>query len=227
MTARNVQRSAAQMPAWRSPVAWLTLLVVFVGGLTLDLWSKDWAFRSVGPVPVELDRDIILANAGWKPPYHESMEVLPWGLLDFDLVLNHGAVFGIGQQQRMIFITFTIVAVIVATLIFAFWTLASSHAAHVGIGLILAGGLGNLYDRIAFGAVRDFMHMVPGWDLPFGWAWPRGGSGLFPWVFNGADVLLLVGMAILILRSSREPSATDHSDGGLDVDQQADGERVS
>jgi lipoprotein signal peptidase len=68
----------------------------------------------------------------------------------------------------------------------------------VAIGLILAGGLGNLCDRIFYGAVRDFMHMLPGWQLPNGWMWPGNAtSDVFPWVFNVADVLLLAGMALL------------------------------
>ena len=232
MNCRTGQCVGQALPAWRSPVAWLTLLLVFGSGLLLDLWSKDWAFRSVAAEPVVLDREVILSDPDLKPPYHESLVVLPFGLLDFDLVLNHGAVFGIGQQSRMIFIVFTIVAVTVALLVFAFWTRASSHAAHVGIALILAGGLGNLYDRVLFGAVRDFMHLAPGWDLPFGWSWPRGGTGVFPWVFNVADVLLLMGMAILILRSGSAPddgasSPSDETDGALDIDEQVDREAVA
>ncbi len=232
MGRRTGQRAGQALPAWRSPVAWLTLVLVFGSGLLLDLWSKDWAFRSVGPEPVVLEREVILTDPDWKPPYHESLVVLPFGLLDFDLVLNHGAVFGIGQQSRLIFIAFTVIAVIVALLIFAFWTRAASHSAHVGIALILAGGLGNLYDRVLFGAVRDFMHLAPGWDLPFGWSWPRGGTGVFPWVFNGADVLLLTGMAILILRSGSAPdggesSASDEVDSDLDIDQQVDREGLA
>ena len=208
-------------------MAWATLLLVTFLGLSLDLWSKSWAFEHVGPYPVVLDRDEILADPGWRPPAHEGMVVLPFRLLDFDLVLNHGAVFGIGQQRRGIFITFTLVAVLVATFIFSFWTRSKSHWVHVGIGLILAGGLGNLYDRIAFGAVRDFLHMTPGWNLPFSWHWPNGSTELFPWVFNIADVMLLAGMGILIIRSSRDGtpqktsgSSTDHADRSGDVEQQ-------
>jgi signal peptidase II len=231
MSQRTLEPSGRGLPAWRSPFAWMTLLGVFLLGLVVDLWLKSWAFRTVAGSPVVLDRDVILADPSWKPPWHEGVEVLPYGLLDFDLVLNHGAVFGIGQESRTIFIAFTIVAVIVAFSIFAFWTLARSHWAHIGIGLILAGGIGNLYDRIVFGAVRDFMHMFPGWNLPFGWEWPRGGSGLFPWVFNAADVFLLLGMGILILRSGGEVPVTDSSasgetESGVDVDQDSGGERV-
>ena len=228
---RSTASQPGNLPAWRSPLAWSILLLVTILGLSLDLWSKHWAFENVGPYPVVLDRDEILANPGWRPPPHEGRVVLPFGLLDFDLVMNHGAVFGIGQQQRGIFITFTLVAVVVATFIFAFWTRARSHWVHLGIGLILAGGLGNLYDRIAFGAVRDFLHMTPTWNLPFSWNWPNGSTELFPWVFNVADVLLLAGMGILIIRSSRdgggekrsESAATDHPDRGGDVQQQIEG----
>ena len=231
MTGRAPEPSGGDRPAWRSSFAWLTLLLVFITGLVLDLWLKSWSFRTVAGSPVVLKRDEILANPSWKPPWHEGVEVLPFGLLDLDLVLNHGAVFGIGQESRTIFIVFTIVAVIVAFSIFAFWTHARSHWAHIGIGLILAGGIGNLYDRIVFGAVRDFMHMFPGWDLPFGWEWPRGGTGLFPWVFNGADVFLLLGMAILILRSGGdrvepESAASGETESGVDVDQDSGGQRV-
>jgi signal peptidase II len=79
------------------------------------------------------------------------------------------------------------------------------RAAHVAIGLILAGGIGNLYDRFFYGAVRDFLHMLPGWSLPSGWKWPGNStSDVFPWVFNVADVMLLVGMALYIVVSFRE-----------------------
>jgi signal peptidase II len=231
MPGRPHEPAGRDRPAWRSPLAWTILLGVFVLGLLIDLWLKSWAFRTVAGSPVLLDRDEILLNSDWKPPWHEGVEVIPFGLLDFDLVLNHGAVFGIGQESRSIFIVFTIIAVIVAFSIFAFWTFARSHWAHIGIGLILAGGIGNLYDRIVFGAVRDFMHLAPGWNLPFGWEWPRGGTGVFPWVFNGADVFLLLGMAILILRSGGEhpePDSTSSrkSESSVDVDQNSSGQRV-
>jgi len=220
------------MIAGRSPLAWITLASVFLSGLAVDLISKSWAFENVLGSPVVLDRDAILAGddplRAFPPHQREDCVVLPWGLLDFDLVLNYGAVFGIGQHARGLFIVFTIIAVIVATSIFAFKTTARSRWVHAGIGLILAGGIGNLYDRIMFGAVRDFIHMFPGWDLPFGFEWPGGGSGLFPWVYNVADVLLLAGMVILFLgfggESTPSPgSSSDHADGGLDVDEQGQG----
>ena len=83
--------------------------------------------------------------------------------------------------------------------VFGWWTQARSHLAHVAIGLILAGGLGNLYDRVVIGAVRDFLHMMPRWELPLGLAWPGGTTEVFPWVFNVADVLLLLGMTLLLI----------------------------
>ena len=76
--------------------------------------------------------------------------------------------------------------------------------AHVGIGLVLAGGIGNLYDRLAFGAVRDFLFMTPRWHLPFSLHWPGGSTELFPWIFNVADMMLLAGMAILLLNAQRQ-----------------------
>ena len=202
--------------AWTSPIAWCTLVLVAVFGIGLDLWSKDWAFRNVAERPVVLDRDVILSDSDWRPPPHEGMEVLPFGLLDFDLVMNHGAVFGIGQDQRTIFIGFTITAVTLAIVIFAVGTRARSHALHVGIALILAGGIGNLYDRFVFGAVRDFLHMLPGWDLPFSLNWPNGSAGVCPWVFNVADMLLLAGMGIIVFMSGAQKDPDSRGDSGVE-----------
>ena len=232
--ATSARNDPGARPAWTSPAAWLTLIVVCMLGTSLDLWSKDWAFKNIAEHPVQLDREEILADPEWKPPWHEGVEVLPFGLLDMDLVMNHGAVFGIGQRSRLVFVVFTIIAVVAATLIFAFWTHARSRWVHVGIGLILAGGIGNLYDRLAYGAVRDFLHLAPDWNLPFDWRWPNGSAEIFPWVFNVADVLLLTGMAILILRSGRtregsagsEDSRIEQPKNGVDVEDVSDRERV-
>jgi len=195
------------MPAWRSPRAWALLLVVVAAGLSLDLVSKWWAFRAVADAPVELRYEEIAGNPSYRLPWHAGVRVIPGDLLDFRLVLNHGAVFGLGQQRRPVFVAFTVLAVVGATAVFGWWTKAGATQVHLSIGLVLAGGLGNLYDRITFGAVRDFLHMLPRRDLPFNLAWPGGTREVFPWVFNIADAVLLLGMAILILQSMRADTA--------------------
>lgn len=192
----------AELPAWRSTVAWLTLAATLAAGLGLDLWSKYWAFGSIAGYPVDLERERILNDPSFFVPHHARVVAIPADLLDFRLVLNHGAVFGIGQQQRGLFIAFTVLATCAAIALFARGTRSGQRLAHVAIGMILAGGLGNLYDRIVYGAVRDFLHMLPGWQLPGGWKWPGTPTGdVFPWVFNVADVLLLAGMGLFILTS--------------------------
>ncbi len=175
------------------------LLITVVGvGLALDLVSKSWAFDHVAAEPVILNYEDIMSG-GNPIPYHDGVRVLSPDLLDFRLVLNRGAVFGIGQGRRLAFVAFTMIAIAIAVSVFGWWTRARSVIAHVAIGLILAGGIGNLYDRLAIGAVRDFLHMFPRRDLPLGLSWPRGDTGIFPWVFNVADAELLVGMGMLLV----------------------------
>ena len=197
--------AAGELASWRSPASWARLAGVFAAGLAVDLWSKYLAFGTVAGYPVELTREKVLDDPSFALPHHARVEALPWDLLDFRLVLNYGAVFGIGQHRRELFIVFTALATTAAVLLFARGTRARMKSAHIAIGLILAGGLGNLYDRMVYGAVRDFLHMLPNWELPNGWMWPGNAtSDVFPWVFNVADVLLLAGMALFVITSFAE-----------------------
>jgi signal peptidase II len=206
MTAKPISPNSEGLPTLRaqsSPGAWLCLLVVFALALALDLGAKAYAFRHVADQPVVLNREQIIGNPRYEVPWHNSVEVIPWRILDFNLVINRGAVFGLGENRRGAFIAFTVFAAAAGLFVFARWTSPKDRVAHVALGLILAGGIGNLYDRIAYGVVRDFLHLFPGRHLPFGWSWPRGGSELFPWVFNVADMMLLAGMGLLMIHLNR------------------------
>jgi signal peptidase II len=195
----------------------LLLATVVLAGLTIDLSTKRWAFASVAQTPVEVDRVAALNNPGYAPiPPHAGVQALPGDLLNFQLVLNSGAVFGIGAHQRWFFICFSVVAAGVAIWLFGWRTEARQRLLHIGIALILAGALGNLWDRLLLGRVRDFLHMLPGWELPFGLAWPGGATEVWPWVFNIADVMLLTGMGLVMVdmwvrdrRASRPSGASE------------------
>lgn len=63
-------------------------------------------------------------------------------------------------------------------------------AIQLGICCLLGGGIGNIYDRLKFGSVTDFMHI----DF-----------GLFrTGVFNFADVSIMIGIGILFIQSLRK-----------------------
>lgn len=192
---------------FRSPRAWATLLGVAVLGAASDLYTKALAFAHIAADPVRVDRQIVLAhppdqiNAAIIPP-HQPVGVIPY-VLEFRLVLNPGAVFGVGPGKRWFFVTFTVLAVCAALWMFARWTTAKDRWSHAALGLVLAGGLGNLYDRLVHGCVRDFLHPLPGVHLPFGIAWPSGDTEVWPWVSNIADAWLLIGIGILMVRAWR------------------------
>lgn len=187
------------MRAWRSARAWAVLLATFALALALDLWTKDWAFRTVADRPVTLRYEDVAGNPSYSLPWHAGVRAVPPDLLDFRLVLNHGAVFGIGQGRGALFIAFTVLAVGTALWVFGRHTSSRSHMSHVGLALVLAGGIGNMVDRVSVGAVRDFLHLFPRRELPFGLHWPGGSDEWFPWVFNVADMELIAGMCLLML----------------------------
>ncbi len=188
--------------AGKSTKAWAIFLSAFAISLVLDLWTKVWAFKSIASFPVQVQREEVLKVTPelWRliPP-HEPRVVID-KLLSFTLVLNPGAVFGIGAGKRWFFITFTSIAMIIGVTAFAKFTRARDWSMQLAIGLIVGSGLGNLYDRVTFGCVRDFIHPLPNMKLPGGISWPWGGNEVWPYVSNVADALLIVGLIMISWR---------------------------
>lgn len=164
--------------AFLSPSAWARFALTAIVGLFLDQFTKIAAFaRLVTRHSVDEQGRAVVES--------RTFEFIPdW--LHFDAVANPGAVFGIGPGRRALFI-----AVSVAAILFIFYLFATSgrqRGYQVVLGMLLAGVIGNLYDRVTFGYVRDMIHVLPRW-------------GLFPWVFNVADSLLCVGVGLMIVHS--------------------------
>ena len=200
----SAQRGAT-LRSWRSSRAWFILIVSILLSLAVDLVSKDLAFRYVGPQPVVISREKVLEihrtgdprNIQSLVPRHNERVIIPY-LLHFTLVLNPGAVFGMGPGQRAFFIAFTVGALAFSIYAFGSWTRPKDIGAHVAIGILIGGGLGNLFDRLVYACVRDFIHPLPGWTWPGGLK-PFGETAVWPYVSNVADLFLLVGIAMLLM----------------------------
>lgn len=113
-----------------------------------------------------------------------SRELVP-GVLDLTFLRNPGAAFGMGASMTVILSVVSLAVVVVVVRMAArlrdpWWT--------VGLGLLLAGALGNLTDRILRepGVLRG--HVVD--FLDYG-----------PFVGNVADIYLTVAAVVIIVRS--------------------------
>lgn len=115
--------------------------------------------------------------------FHRSVAVLPFFRLTY--AENTGVSFGLFRDNNLFFMVFS--SVLVAGLLLLRRRIAAhGRLAEAGLALVLGGALGNLYDRIAYGHVVDFL------DFSF-----------FPAVFNAADSAITVG-ALLMAWGMRE-----------------------
>jgi len=196
--------------AYRHRAAVALFIIATVLLAAADLTVKHFAFRDVAANPVALERD---ANGQLPPiPPHPSRVLVP-KLLALHLTVNEGAVFGLGEGGRWIFVAFTAVAAVVIITTFA-RSRPHSWILHLTLASILAGAVGNLYDRLVYGVVRDMLWLFPGVDLPFGLHWPDGSAGLYPWIFNVADVCLVVGLiALMAMMWRQDRQNSENGDG--------------
>lgn len=191
----------------------MRFLAVGVGGLTLDLWSKSWAFHTLG---------------------QRGRRVLIDHLLEFQTMLNAGALFGVGRGKTTLFLVASVLALVLVGWMFV-QTSSRRWLLHIALGAILAGALGNMYDRMFVRLVPDgrlgvymvetgrtprgvvlqqyppkpggFKRIVSDPPEPIGYVRDFikiptrifGKVDLWPWVFNVADMLLVGGVGVLAI----------------------------
>jgi signal peptidase II len=149
--------------------------------VAVDLGSKYLAWLLLGAPGAGVHSGVHDVIAGW---------------LSLATSENQGIVFGLRfsdnpQVGRIVTILLTL-----ATCALIFYLFSTTRPAqrwvHLACALTMAGAMGNLYDRVVFGFVRDFIQFTGHLDV--------GEHRLdWPYIFNVADVYLVVGVAALAL----------------------------
>ncbi len=80
------------------------------------------------------------------------------GLVKFFYCENKGMAFGMLQNQRWLFIVFTI-AVILGIIIYLIKVKPMNKVLLISLGLIIGGGIGNLIDRVYLSYVVDYIQL--------------------------------------------------------------------
>lgn len=213
--AKHHHPSRPHTPACADRRVVMRFIVLAAVMLAIDLGSKAASFHWIGQAPVRLAAPS--AETMRQLAAIDPIVVVP-RVLHLQLWLNQGAIFGIGQGKRWLFAAVSVAAVFIIWRVFS-RSGARQRAFHFALAGILAGALGNLYDRLRFGAVRDMVHLFPGIHLPFGWTWPGTDQrGLYPWIFNCADMWLVGGVALLLLLTWRGSGSPRPSTAETDRD---------
>ncbi|MDD2445927.1 MAG: signal peptidase II [Clostridia bacterium] len=138
---------------------WIIIILIVVLAVAIDLLTKSYFFEK------ELD--------------------LISGVISIFFIWNPGAAWGILGDSTIFLILFSII-IIVGILIFNNKFKQKTVFYSIGIGLVIGGAIGNLVDRLIFGAVRDFISLD---FLSF---------INFP-ILNLADAFLTFGAIILVI----------------------------
>lgn len=106
----------------------------------------------------------------------------------FNLVLtyNRGMSFGLFNNGAGVnALLFSLVAASIVAVLVYWLSRVDSPLLAVAIGLVIGGAIGNVVDRVRFGAVVDFLDFYLG-----SWHWPA---------FNLADSAICIGVAAMLL----------------------------
>ena len=153
-------------------------LLIVLAVLTLDQATKWWIVTEVmNPprfIPVFPSFNLVM---GWN-------RGISFGIFDSSSPPNQWLLIGL--------------ALVIVTILLIWLKRAANRLVSVALGLIIGGALGNVVDRIHYGAVADFLDFYIG-----DFHWPA---------FNVADTGITIGVIILVLESFIVSSKIDKTD---------------
>jgi len=173
------------------PRRYLLFAALATVGCATDLITKAWVFA---------DPALRTGQVDWLWDGHVGIQ----------LSRNWGALFGIGQGMTWLFAALSLLAALAIPVWLFKFRAARDLWITIALGCVMAGVLGNLYDRLGLSeedwvgpgrASAEAVHAVRDWILWQAndqWRWPN---------FNIADSLLVLGAGMLFLRLVRSPSA--------------------
>ena len=114
-----------------------------------------------------------------------SVDIYLTSYLNLYLIWNKGIAFGLlSMNESIVYNIITlIIGIIIVVILFMLWR--NDNIQRYFLVLIVGGALGNLYDRIIYTAVPDFI------DLHF--------NGFHWFIFNVADIFITLGVIFMIL----------------------------
>ncbi|MFN2378556.1 MAG: signal peptidase II [Candidatus Binatia bacterium] len=141
-----------------------------------------------------------LVVQGWQ--LGESTEVVP-GFFSLTYLRNRGAAFGLFADLPEAWRVSFFVVFALATLAALVWMLRTSPredvAQRLALTAVIGGAIGNLWDRVRYGEVVDFLDVYVR-----DWHWPA---------FNVADSFITCGVILLVLASLRSPQGDSDQPG--------------
>jgi signal peptidase II len=153
-------------------------ITLILGILALDQLSKYWILNIV------------------RLPEIGQIDVSAF--FDLTMVWNYGVSFGAlradasWERWALVALSLTIATV------FSVWLMrATRNVTILALALVIGGAIGNVIDRIRFGAVADFLDFS---------------AMYFPWVFNVADSAITIGALLLAYDMFKNPDEAPQSE---------------
>ena len=134
----------------------------------------------------QISKSIVRQRVGYNEEFH-----FLYNHLTLTKIENTGAFLSLGQSlPKLLKVILLILTPLIVLGIAIFYLLSNKNLSKVsviGISFIIGGGVGNIYDRIVYGSVTDFLHI----DFVL---FQTG-------IFNLADVSVMAGVFALLLES--------------------------
>ena len=112
-------------------------------------------------------------------------EIFSSNFLNINLIWNEGIAFGLFSFNDKIFYNILTIIIIIIILIIFFMIIKSDGFRKYSLLMILGGALGNVFDRLYYKAVPDFIDFH---------------IGNFHWfIFNVSDIFITIGVIVMIL----------------------------
>ena len=164
------------------------IILVFIA----DFFTKTWilSFLAAKYGDMVYNPNVICAKCRIEGVFIPWKYIIggDWGisnLFNIQFVWNRGVSFSAFNNVMPVIIS-CITAIIIAYLMFYLFKKSATYE-RVPIAMIIGGALGNLVDRIRFGAVADFIQ------------WHIGGLWTFPAIFNVGDIFITFGVIFYLI----------------------------